>query len=594
MKLTIILSVFILITIQGNAQQNTLHKVDQINGTGASLSEWFGEKAIPKGDLYAVLLPLGNCPRCEGAIVPFFKDISLMSDKNLLTLLIVVYPYQLAALEYLKSKNYGASKIIILDPQDEFFNSLRFSTNGVQVPYIMKFNTANGVLIKSDALLGLQYNKDIAEAYLQTNEVNTESFIAEEKPKSTEFAHAPVEFKATFSEYPNVHYEPEIILNFRQFLIDQSDFVLSDIMNISVSNDIQYLTIDDHLTSKSIHYTLKDSVYEAIGSIPDSNFNNRLFIDNDIPSLLIDYLEATNVLHTMFLKTILYNNKVFCSASLPHLFYENRITESIGYMNKPVIVHRAMGIDFDNIEWSEVIFDENAMNMAKGFSHSNFFIIGDSLYLPVKTGWPATGTGESPESESDNTFKEAFYQHAPAMNLFDLSGNFISNIGSLPNWHKEHRTGYSFFEPILKKSSNHNYYLADSYIGEIYTLSPQMNEYSQVTTIFESITFPEDSVKTLDASLEYFAVLGTALNKRVIDFSVSEDLVYSILLDGSHYYISESIIGTNNSKLKCIFPLTYDSFTITPIRIDQDSTGEIMIISIMRNDESVYLGVSKM
>ncbi|MCK9450858.1 MAG: hypothetical protein M0Q90_04150 [Bacteroidales bacterium] len=598
MKTTTSFLVMSLIVIQAFAQQQALHQVEQLNETEPKLSDWFSKRDIPAGDLYAVLLPLGNCPRCEGAIAPFFKDISrIINDEE--TLLIVVYPYQLAALDYLKKKNYGASRIVVIEPNDELFDNFKFSTSGVQVPYIMKFDTKRGVLLKSDALLGLQYKEEIAESYFQAFEKpqqSDSSFIIDDKsdkPILKEKSTA-LQFSASFKDYPNIKYEPEFMLNYKQYLIDQSEFILSDIMNFSISDDMQHITIDDHLTDKSIHYILKDSVFKVNASTPDSSFNDRLFIEDDIPSMLVDYLKATNVLHTMFLKSIMSSGSVFCTASLPHLFYEDRENESIGYKNKPVIFHRKIDTDHNNGEWSKVTFEEEAINKIKGFSHTNFFVIENSIYLPVKTGWPITGTGDTPESESDNPFNENFYQQTPALNMFDLSGNFVSTVGSLPVWHKQHKTGYSFFKPIIKKGVDSNFYLMDSYIGQLYTLSSQMERNSRVTTIFEAWSTPEDSVKLQEISLEYFTELGSVLNKKVIDFIVKDDLVYSIIFDGSYFYISQTTVGTSNTKLIKVFPETYNTLKTTPYSISRNDSGEIMIFSIMRNDETVYLGVSKL
>ncbi|MGE4540601.1 MAG: hypothetical protein AB7D35_05005 [Bacteroidales bacterium] len=597
MKTTTCFLVMSLIVIQAFAQQHALHQVEQLAETEPKLSDWFSKRDIPAGDLYVVLLPLGNCPRCEGAIAPFFKDISrINSDEE--TLLIVVYPYQLAALDYLKKRNYGASRIVVIDPNDELFDIFKFSTNGIQVPYLMKFDTKRGVLLKSDALLGLQYKEEIAESYFQAFEKpqqSDSSFILNDKSEKPNLKgkSTVLQFSASFNNYPNIKYQPEFMLNYKQYLIDQSEFILSDIMNFSISDDMQHFTIDDHLTDKSIHYILKDSVFKVNACTPDPSFNDRLFIEDDIPSMLVDYLKATNVLQTMFLKSLMSGGSVFCTASLPHLFYEDRENESIGYKNKPVIFHRTIDTNFNNGEWSKVIFEDEAINKVKGFSHSNFFVLGDSIYLPIKAGWPMTGTGDAPESESDNPFNENFYQQTPAMNIFDLSGNFVSTMGSLPLWHKQHKTGYSFFEPVLKRGMNGNFHLADSYIGQLYTLSPQLEENSQVTTIFKAWSVPKDSVKLQELSLEYFTVLGSILNKRIVDFTVKDDLVYSIVFDGSYYYITETTVGTNNTKFIKVFPETYDTFKIKPYSISRNASDEITIFSIIRNNETVYLGVSK-
>jgi len=597
MKFIATLFMISVIAIQAFTQQHALHRVEQVNETGLKLRDWFSKRDITAGYLYAVLLPLGNCPRCEGAIAPFFKDISRINNDEE-TLLIAVYPYQLAALDYLKKKNYGASRIIVIDPTDEFFDYFRFTTKSVQVPYLMKFCTTTGVLLKSDALLGLQYNAEIAESYYLAYEKMQESdrsiVLDNSGDQNFKSESAVLNFSVTLEDFPNIYYEPEIVLNYKQYFIDQSEFILSDIMNFSISDNMQYITIDDHLTDKSIHYVLKDSVFKANAIIPDSSFNDRLFIEPDIPSMLVDYLKATNVLHTMFIKSILSSGSVFCSASLPNLFYEDRENESIGYKNKPVIFYQTMNAEVNTGEWNQVIFEDEVVNKVKGFSHTNFFVIGDSIYLPVKAGWPATGTGDAPDRESENPFSEPFYLHTPALNMFDLNGDFVTTVGTLPIWHKQHKTGYSFFEPIIKKGTDSNLYLVDRYIGKLYTFSSQLNEGSQVTTLFEAWSMPEDSVKLQDISLGYFSSLGSMLNKRIDDFLVKDDKVFCIYYDGGHYYISETIIGTSTTKLIKLLPESYNNFKTIPYSIGLNDVGEIVVSSILRNAKTVYLGVSKL
>ncbi len=84
------------------------------------------------------------------------------------------------------------------------------------------------------------------------------------------------------------------------------------------------------------------------------------------------------------------------------------------------------------------------------------------------------------------------------------------------------------------------------------------------------------------------------MNKRIVDFIVKDDLVFSIVFDGSYYYISQTIVGTNDTKLIKVFPETYNNLKTTPCSISRNDSGEIMIFSIMRNKETAYLGVSKL
>lgn len=587
-----------LLAINAFTQQHALHQVVQLNETELNLSDWFSNHDIPAGDLYAVLLPLGSCPRCEGAIVPFFKDISRKSS-DAETLLIVVYSYKLAALEYLKKKDYGASKIFVLDPNDDFFDNFRFSSKSIQVPYLMKFCTKSGVLLKSDALLGLHYKEETSESYLKAIEKpqhKVSSFLLDEKSEKSNLKSkgTGLQLSVSLKDYPNIDFEPEFMISFKQYLIDQSKFILSEIMNFSISDNMQHMTIDDHLTSKSIHYILKDSVFKINTIIPDSSINDRLFIEDDIPSMLVDYLEGTNVLHTMFLKSIVSSERISSTASLPHLFWEDKENEKIGYKNKPIIFYRPVDADQNNDEWNIVDFEDEIMEQVKGFSHTDFFAIGDSVYLTVKAGWPLTGSADAPDSDSNDPFNEIFYQQAPAMNMFDLNGNFVSTVGSLPAWHKQHKTGYFFFKPIIKKGEDGNLHLMDSYIGQLHTLSSQLKENSEITSVFEAWRLPEDSIKLQELSLEYFTKLGSELNKRIVDFLVKDDLVYSILFDEDYYYISETSLGTSNTKLIKVFPGEFNTLKIAPYSISKNDSGEIIIFSILRDSKTAYLGVSKL
>jgi len=148
--------------------------------------------------------------------------------------------------------------------------------------------------------------------------------------------------------------------------------------------------------------------------------------------------------------------------------------------------------------------------------------------------------------------------------------------------------------PIIKKGEDGNLHLMDSYIGQLHTLSSQLKENSEITSVFEAWRLPEDSIKLQELSLEYFTKLGSELNKRIVDFLVKDDLVYSILFDEDYYYISETSLGTSNTKLIKVFPGEFNTLKIAPYSISKNDSGEIIIFSILRDSKTAYLGVSKL
>lgn len=336
-----------------------------------------------------------------------------------------------------------------------------------------------------------------------------------------------------------------------------------------------------------------DSTFNTTAIIPNSTLNQDQFIDKDIPTAMIQYLKATNVLHTMFLKTVVNDEHAFCSASLPHLFYEDKINDKMGYANEPVIFTKPLDAINNETQWNTIIFKDEEVAKAKGFDHTEFFVINDLIYFPVQAGWPISGTEDLPKEESENPFADSFYNFSPAFNVFNKDGKFISNFGELPSWHKQHKTAYVFFRPIIKEAKDNSLIFVDSFIGKMYIQSLNSNEKKLLTTIFEVQDIVLDSVNFKEPSLEYFHQISPKLKKRIIDIALNDEIVYALLRDGDYYYVSSTYIGTDDTKIIAVFPDNFNDYQVKPYNIRINKSDELQVYSIMRDSSEVYLGVSK-
>ncbi len=96
----------------GNEQD--LHRLVQLKNTSKILKNYFEDKKIvSESDFFiAIILPPMGCPRCEGLISPFLKDIKKI-DSTLNTAVFTFYSKSKPAYNYLLERRFPADDFYI-------------------------------------------------------------------------------------------------------------------------------------------------------------------------------------------------------------------------------------------------------------------------------------------------------------------------------------------------------------------------------------------------------------------------------------------------------------------------------------------------
>lgn len=595
MKKITSLSLLILISLLHNAQNDLLHFMAQKKNSQSTIKEWFSKYAVESDYVYAVLLPLGSCPRCEGAIIHFFNHIKSLDSVNQ-SLLIAIYPNTFAATDYLKNKNYGTNNIAIIDPKDSFIDCFTFSTITVQVPYLTKFNRNSGKLLKAVSLLGLSYRIEVAEEFYQAvDPIQLSDHFTNIIIHAQNDVKGQNDFitKTDINEIVKYGTGAFILSSFKEVEIDETEIVISQVSNLSISNDLNIISIDDHLTTSTFLYHLIDSVYKIYSQYPSPHSLSREFINDDIPDQLVEYLEKTNLLHTMYLKSEIYGDKVFFSASLPNLFWEDKEKEKLGYMNKAVILSESLSVGNDFKYSSYTVFDSLSVREAGGFSHANFYVFGDSIFLPVKKGWPVSGISSAPTTNLNNPFDDAFYSNTAAFNIFSRNGNYEGTFGRLPDLHRQFKLGYAFFEPVLKRSDSKQYFMADKRTCTIYELENLNGNFMRSINLADNFQYVNiDNFNTSNPCLSYFHQISYYLDSQIIDFIVFGEKLYAILMSGDEYYLTTTSLDFQSDVNYILITKKFNDALVIPKKLKIDSKGQLFMISVLHHPKKTNVGLS--
>lgn len=567
--------------------QQALHQMFQYERTNDNVVSFFNKAEINCTDIFAVMLPLGSCPRCEGGIFQFFNDLTKL-DSNAAKVLIAVYSQRNAALNYLKNKDYGVNKIVLIDSDDKFLNNFKFSTTSIQVPYIMKFSS--GTIIKSDALLGLDYNMSVAESYLRASKndsllipIYSTDFASERKMRIAQ---------DSFCHNKETHPESKIrtinSLLHKRYRIDESGFKLSEISYASVSSDFRHLSLDDHLTSKCAFFEMEDSLYVLRTLLPDTLFDEYQFIDSNVPRLVVNYLKNTNTLHSIYNISKIIGDRIYISASLPNLYWEDLENEILAYYNEPAILSREIVSESSN-GWNSIAFNKKELELASGFSHVNFYLENDLFFFPIKKGWPMTGTDDAPTNESENPSSEMFYVNSAAFNVYRADGSFVGTAGHLPDWHKRHKTGYLFFDPLVKEDKKGQLYVVDRHIGKVYNLDKQSLQFDKEFSLFDINEFGKSLEHKSIVSLDYYSEIGTLLKYQVVDFVVDSSIIYSLINMKDHSCVLKTHLEEQKSLCLLVFQKDSSGILLKPFALIQNEANELFVLAILREKDSHFL-----
>lgn len=579
-------------------QPATLHQMSCYNNSDSVLKELVSKYQLKNQYTFGVLLPLGGCPRCEGAIKPFYDRLE-QNFPNDDKVMFFVYSKKPAALDFIKKRDYGFKQMIFFKP-DSLSHIFHFSTKEAQVPFFFILDNINGKLIKTATTLGLAYNDTFFDNF---TDINNESYKIKPitKPKNDTLSNneSPVfaKLNVAFGRRNGI-WKPEqtnILNNFRYFVIDESEQILSNIGNFALSNDEKNLIIGDHLSSNFFWYTKKDSTYLFKKIIKLDRATELSFIANDIPQSIVDYAEQINILHTMYLNSSLCNDVLNITASLPNLFWEDKVTENIGYKNTPVVISGKLSKNLEDMKIVELKIGNNSLSC----SHTAIFTDNSSDYYlcPIEKGWPVSGTESKPTTEESNPFNQSFYNEAFALAVFNKTGEYHSSVGRLPQWYQQNLTGYYYYKPIVKFTKPDQIYLGDALTGQIYDVNLKTNESKMVTDLFNLQTNNDEAKVNRDSMpLQYIFEKEKYLTYQLEDFIVDGEILYAIVSDKNDLYImTKRNLKKMTTEGDFIIPTNFNGFNIHQPKLIIDN-GAIKIISLGINNfdqQVVIIGDTK-
>ncbi len=566
------------------SQSGTLHQMNQYEGSDSALKAMITEYQLDKDYTFGVWLPIGNCPRCEGAIKPFYEQLS-QSFPNQNLVLFFLYPKKQVAIDFIENSDYGFKNTIYLKP-NTVSHIFHFSSgNNAQVPYLFILDNASGKLIKSAATLGLAYNETFFNEFTDiTNDAYKIKNMVALKEETLSCKKPFVDIKADIAvNKGNIKVTKSNFLSkYKLFYIDESKQRISSIINYGLSQDGNNLIISDHLTDKIFLYSIEDSLFHFQQVVKISKELEHSFISDDIPQEVVNQLESMNVLHSMYLNSFLDNDILYITASFPNLYWEDKPAEEIGYANNAVVITGTLSKNLHDLKVVELNTDTTRVK----YSHTKIFTsnLSDYYIFPLYKGWPVSGTEPAPPTEEDNPFISSFYDNTQALALFNKSGKFHSMVGQLPLWHKQNLTGYFYYSPIVKFSNPEQIILCDALIGQFYSIDLKDNKSELIIDVFNVKSNSEElNLELYPTPLQYIKEQQKYLKNKVEDFLIAENKLYVVVSSGDNLSMLKYNLETKSLEGDYTMCNGYEGFNISMPKL-LNHNGEIKIIGIGLND----------
>lgn len=503
-------------TIAQEDEERDLHRMKQKAGSEHKIIDFFQKSNLPMGQtktVYAIILNPMGCPRCEGAINPFIRELHKVDSSSLICL-IVEYPKTDAVIAYLAKRKFEVSHVII-DNEGFFLKNFEFSSQEMQVPFITKINLENGVLISSESTLGITMDGDFVER-IHSQTIPQMQVTATPNP---------------VNEIRKIGQDLNVMQPTSKSILSEDDrYPISQISNPDISASGRFFCFQDKLANAIFVYEIKDTTASLINVLKPDEEEKKLFVAPDVGDTLYRMLDKMNILNSMYFNcNILDEESVVISASLPKIFWEDKSTESLAYYNK--IAYLVKGLKSKSMSYFtlDTVFKDITL------SHTNtcFDFKNNSIYVPISRGWP-NGDKElvDPNDTVENPFNPKFYKQAPLMAKFDFQGNFESFIGKLDPTYAMNKVGYSFINLTVKNFDGVTYYTS-GYSGDIYRFSDKQN-YHEPIVFFTPSTCPINASYETEP-LKYLQECQKIYNKDIIDFTYSHGKIYAIVKQDDLY-----------------------------------------------------------
>ena len=519
--------ILIVLSVIGYSQKK-LYEIEQVLGKEKYISEFMYNAGMKKQYTFAVLLPLGGCPRCEGCIPLFFKQAKeAFPNEN--HLLMVLHQNEEAAFNFLRDKDYGASHIAVIDYDSKFLEALHFATTTVGVPFLLIIDNENGYITNATSTLGLNYSQQYFDEF--SSNIQNSRIPVFEIPTATDSSQIKEITSSNMFDKNNIELEikQNTAVNVDVIQIPGIDTLVSSIMAFFVKEDLSAIGMIDYLTKKVAIVTSENGNYriKRVFSTKEDEF--QMFKADNVPIELYEYLKQINLLNVFYLDlSIIGDDDVYLTTSLPELYWENIETESLAYKNKACLMHIELEENLENRTYIEIPENESAI-----FSHSNFFMDSRKhCFFPAQKGWPVIGSSDRPENDEENPFVESFYDNCPDIVEYESNGVFCRTIGILADWHKQNRTGYFYHKPIVRFTDN-DIMVIDPYISNITIYDYETAQTKNTVNLNKTIEIQQDEnyLEHLQSGsmLDVIKSKGQDLKWRIIDATKKGNNYYAIV-----------------------------------------------------------------
>ncbi|MBW6492582.1 MAG: hypothetical protein K0B15_15460 [Lentimicrobium sp.] len=499
-------------------KENDLHWMKQKVGSELNVIDFFQKSNLSTENinyLYAIVFNPMSCPRCEGAINPFIRELRKV-DSTSIVCLIIENSKTNAVKSYLTKRKFEAPYIII-DTEEKFTKNFEFSTKEIQVPFITKFDLEKGVLIISKSTLGINLNADFVERiHSQTNP----------QMQVTESSNS--------YDYNNLSSSTMNLLKplSKCLLNENTQHPISHISYPNLSKSGKIFCFKDELTQAIFAYEIKDTIATLINVLEPTEDEKKLFISPEIGDTLYTMLNKMNILNCMYFNcSLLSDDSVIISASLPKVFWEDKLNEHLAYYNEIVYLIK----DLNNNTIRYFTLDTAFSDITLSHTSTSFDLYNNSLYIPISRGWPY-GDKEllDPNDTISNPFNSKFYNSSPLMAKFDFQGNFISFIGKLDSTFALNKVGYTYIN-LTVKSFDSTIFYTTGYSGDLYWFLNNQN-YTNSIKLFTPLKYTPNSSYDKQP-LKYLQECQNIYNKNIIDFICHEKYIYTVVKQHELYKI---------------------------------------------------------
>ena len=561
--------------------QNSLYDIKQAKDSEPQIIEFVKNMELNENYTFAVLLPLGMCPSCEGVIPLFFKQADEVFPNEDKILFVINNDYE-ETLDYLSGHNYGVDKISILPYDSDFLELLCFTTDNIGVPYLMLINNKTGVIVNAVSTLGLEFSDSFFDDFVY--DIDRKRIALCENIISHRYDDLSIiPFENIIEDFDS---------DIETFTINNTDSIITSIYKYTVSNSADKIAVIDYLTQNIAILTFDNGEYYVSSVIKPTEVEMRMFKDENVGEEMYQFLKLLNIPNIFYLDIAFVenDNSLLYTASLPKIYWEDIVNEQLAYLNQACFIKRKI-TDLNDVEYTVI-----NTNSVSDFSHSDFYFneITEEVYFPVLKGWPVKGTTSAPENDNDNPAIDSFYDSCYSVVKYGPDGEFKDVVLKLPEWHKDNRTGYFFFKPLVKFDDNCTY-IIDTFTSIIYVLDVDDNCYNREINLTQllNVEVTENNL-LLNDSLDQLQTIQS--KKKLLPLSVLDmipyksDLYLLLLYNDERFYLK---LDKNDNILNMyVLPDEFQKNDLSNIRLFVGDSGVSLMSLCCKNNSIKVLKLS--